>query len=464
VPISEYELIDQFGRAVDRHVASIFIGAGLSMQAGLPGWGELIKPLADSIGAGHIADMALAAEYFVQTAPGGRAVLEQHVIDGLSIVTAPHEGQVVATQLGVTDIWTTNFDPLLEVARPDAIVISADEGAAAYSTGSAVIVKMHGGYKMVGGSARWEARPVLTRGDFERYEAEHPRLWARLKATYLTRTMLFLGFSFTDPNIELLLRLARQQGTVGGNAHLAVLRRPTKPEEVAEHDLRVRDLEANGIRVCEIGDFAVLVPLLRSLQRRTRPERLFVSGSGADIQPWCDGAGAIIERFPSWQVASLGGDAGWWTTRRVGLLRQNAGTYDPEMLRLYFRRKTGEPPPDILTDRIGTAVFSQHDRRPLVDEAIEGCRATLILGGGARTSEEVDLALSRGLGVVPVAASGGAARDAWAAATAPGADPGRLLLGGLPAPLDVWQRLNDVDPLVVNQAVEQLLRQAMYAA
>jgi DNA protecting protein DprA len=465
MPINAHDLVDRFGRAVDEHVASILVGAGLSVQAGLPDWGTLIRPLADKIGLTHVSDMPLAAEYFEQNASGGRGELQQHLKDGLSRVVSPHEGQVLVTQLGVNEIWTTNFDPLLEAACPDAAVITTDDEAGLYGTGGVVIVKMHGGFTVTGSSTKWRASPVITRGDFERYDVEHPRLWALLQATYLTRNMLFLGFSFTDPNIELLLRLARRQGTASGNQHLAVLRRPSNADEIAEHNLRVHDLETNGVDVCEIGDFADLVPLLLSIKRRTRVERLFISGSGDDaIKPWCDATGVVVARHPTWQVASLGGDAGWWTTRRVGIQRQSLGTYDPEVLRLYFRHKTGEPPPPILTERIGTAVFSPHDRHPLVDGVIEGCRAMVIIGGGTRTLEEVDIALERGLGVVPIAASGGAARAAWEAALAPDADPRRLLLGGHAASKEMWQKLADADELVVQQAAGLLLEQAMYSS
>lgn len=50
-----------------------------------------------------------------------------------------------------------------------------------------------------------------------------------LRASYLTRTMSFLGFSFADLNIGVLLRLARAYGTAEGDRQLAVMRRPADP-------------------------------------------------------------------------------------------------------------------------------------------------------------------------------------------------------------------------------------------
>jgi hypothetical protein len=107
-------------------------------------------------------------------------------------------------------------------------------------------------------------------------------------------------------------------------------------------------------------------------------------------------------------------------------------------------------------------VFSDSERHPLVDEVIESCRAMVVIGGGDRTAEEIDLALEDGLGVVPIAASGGAAHEAWQAATTAGGDPRRLLLGGRPADPAMWAQLDAADHYVAQQAAATLLEQAMY--
>lgn len=463
--IKRHELIERFGLAVDRHAAALFVGAGLSMQAGLPGWDALVKPLAAEIGAEQVTDMPLVAEYYEQNAGGKRPALESHLLTKLSTIKTPSRGHELISQLHVSEIWTTNFDPLLELANPTAVVVNLDSETSAIGTGQPVIVKMHGGFKVTQAGPEWQSPPVITRGDFERYEQRRPRTWTMLQASYLTKTMLFLGFSFADPNIELLLRLARRQGTQAGNQHLAILRRPptsTEPGEpgmVDEHVLRVRDLESNGVAVCEIADFADLVPVVEALQLRTRPSRLFVAGSGkhAEEHDWCDRVGEVLARQPGWQVASLAGDAGWWTTQRVSIQRKAYGTYQAEDLLLYFRKLTGASAPS-MDDRVGTAVYSDKERHPLVDDVIADCRAMVVIGGGNRTLEEVQLARAAGVGVVPLAASGGAALDAWDNAT-----KSDKMLGGRPAPDQIWAQLNDSDRSVAAQAVEHLLAQAMYA-
>lgn len=185
--IELHELVDLFGQAVDRHVGALFVGAGLSMQAGLPSWGTLVGPLAEAVDAETVTDMPLAAEYYEQNAPGGRSALEHHLLTELSRVTTPSPGHRLITELNVPEIWTTNFDPLLELADAKAGVINLDEETPSIGTGRRVIIKMHGGFSFTKGRAVWQSPPVTTRGDFERYEIEHPRMWAMLQASYMTR-------------------------------------------------------------------------------------------------------------------------------------------------------------------------------------------------------------------------------------------------------------------------------------
>jgi hypothetical protein len=48
------ELVEQFSRGD----GALFVGAGLSIEAGLPGWADLIRPLAQAVGGHWPADEA----------------------------------------------------------------------------------------------------------------------------------------------------------------------------------------------------------------------------------------------------------------------------------------------------------------------------------------------------------------------------------------------------------------------
>jgi SIR2-like protein len=457
VTIDRYELVGRFGAAVDAGVASLFVGAGLSTAAGLPTWNDLLVPLAAEIGvAGEFADLPLLAEYYEQNAPGRRPALETHLRNALSAYRTPAESHHLIAKLPIDEIWTTNFDPLLETAAPDASVAAQDNDALDIGTGRRTIIKMHGSLSL-DTTPTWTSPPVITRSDFEEYEDTHPRMWALLRASYLTSTTLFLGFSFADPNIDVLLRLARRYGTTAADRHLTVLRRPTDPAGVRLHELRVGDLENSGVHVCEISDFSELTPLLQAITVRTRPERLFVCGHGdkTDLQPWYDKlAVALTARPPSWELASLGEPAAWGVTSRLAELLRANNRYTPDRFRIYFEKTPGEQAP-LMASRVGTAIFTDLEQEELVGSVLDDCRALLVIGGGGRTSKEVQWALDHGVSVIPLAASGATARAVWNSSSTPPE------LGGQPFDPQVWRNLADPDPDVAVMAAMTAIDQAM---
>lgn len=467
MPLARRDLIDLFGRACDLGNGALFVGAGLSMGASLPSWGELLEaPRAESE-VPAIKDLPLMAEYVLSEGRYSRSRLEQHILEVTAAAQAtatPAMAHLV--RLPVDQIWTTNYDPLIEWTDPQlgVRVIANDDDVRLIGTSVRSIVKMHGSVTATT-PATWLSPPVITRTDYESYETEHPRMWALLRAVYLSRTMLFLGFSFSDPNIEVLQRLARLSGTATQDRHGAVLTRPADDgtDNRRRHELRVRDLEASGVLVHEIDDHAELTEILSDLVRRTRKSRLFVAGSNSeedpdpDFEQFTDALARELVDRARWETVSLGGHAGWNVTRSLGALRRAEETYDPSKLVLHYRRKEGEAPPATLDERVGTAVFSDLDRKPLVQGGLDECRAVVVVRGGSRTSQEIEWALGYGAGVIPIASSGGAAHEYWQRHR--GAPPD---LGGQPTDIEEWDRLNSPESATAARAAARLLDQAMY--
>lgn len=461
MPITRRELIEAFGSACDLGSAGLFVGAGLSAAAGLPGWASLLEaPRAESNVPPMPHDLPLMAEFILLDPTYSRERLEQHILDStLAVGVDVTDSHRALARLAVDQVWTTNYDPLIERADRAALIICSDRDVQSIGTARKTIIKMHGSIKPSGPTAQWDAPPVITRSDYETYEDKHHRLWALLRASYLSRTLLFLGFSFADPNIEILQRLARRHGTAAGDRHVAVMKRPdgSEPDDLRRHNLRVRDLEASGVRIHEVASHDDLPGLLTALVRRTRPPRLFISGSKTDenFDLACkEMARALADRI-EWEVCSLGGEAGWITTREIARIRRAEGTYDASRLVFHSRRKSG-PPPAEMDERVGTSVFDDLEREPLVHGLLDESRAVLVVGGGTRTAEEIEWATELGLGVVPFAASGGTARDYWEAQRASPPD-----LGGREIDRAAWERLGAARDIAA-RAASALLAQAMY--
>jgi hypothetical protein len=282
VTIGRGDFVERFGKAILSGNAAMFVGAGLSQAAGYPGWGQLLRPLQTRCGIPDQEDLPLVAEYIVlDSANGGRTALETHIERQLAATVPMHSSSHYdLNTLDIKEIWTTNYDRLLETAIPNAAVISNDAAVHEIASHGRSIIKMHGS---IGPQQTWEDPPVITRSDYERYANRYPRMWTVLRSTYMSRSMLFLGFSFTDPNIEVLLRLARTLGTAQRDRHIAVMKAPdlgsSTPEGQRRHNLRIADLENSGVTVHEVPDYAEIPTLLADLVLRTRPPHLFLSGS-----------------------------------------------------------------------------------------------------------------------------------------------------------------------------------------
>ena len=217
------ELITGYGHYVDERAATTLIGAGMSLRAGYRGWVQLLEPIQAELGIDIIDDMPLLAQYYVDASRDGRARLDQHIIDTFNAVGDPDPALAhrLLAQLSIDEFWTTNFDPLLERATGNAYVFAKDAELASVRVepGRRRVNKMHGSIEPPGPL-------VLTRNDYEQYPTTHPRFWQLPQAQFLTQTFLFLGFSFTDPNLELVFRLARTHTPDTPREHFAIMKEP----------------------------------------------------------------------------------------------------------------------------------------------------------------------------------------------------------------------------------------------
>lgn len=204
---------------------TLFAGAGVSMEAGLPSWTELVKRLLLATAGGELSDEQislwlertlaegpLAAAAIAKALHGDEREFEIALREALYAPFDPREygpgalaGQIAALKLELGPrlrILTVNYDGLIEAAL-EAAGASAD----AYirnepeAEGRAAVWHLHGRLMRRPTSANWRTtgRLVLTEGDYVRstYGA-YPQDWV---AECLQDTLcVFVGLSMTDPN------------------------------------------------------------------------------------------------------------------------------------------------------------------------------------------------------------------------------------------------------------------------
>lgn len=468
------EFITRFGRYVDAHAATVFVGAGLSQSSGYPGWDQLLNPLRLELGIDPMEDLPQLAQYIVDGLDDGRTRLRTRLIEAFDAVVDPVPSLALqlVSQLPIDELWTSNYDALLQSAVGDVHVFANDEDLAQLlEPGRRSVYKMHGSLDPPG-------EIVLTRDDYETYPVTHPRFWRLLQAHFLTRTFLFLGIGFADPNLELVFKMVRLFTADVTREHFAIVRRPSADSGTAEtgklFDLRMNELERVGVNVVVIDDFAEIDEIMGKLVARCRSPRVMVSGSApkelkrtstegsyptaALPLRLVDIARVIGRQFAEKGIAlvaagEIGAAVGYETMRTL----DDAGVYAHDRFTL-VRRKRDEALSSPNT-RLGQVVFTGSEPTDLRSEALSDVRAVLVFGGGAGTESEVARAEEAGLGVVPIGCTGGTAESLWRRMRQ---DLEGRQLGGRPIDGADFGRLNSDDDVEVAAAAVRLVEQAMY--
>jgi hypothetical protein len=204
-----------------------FMGAGVSVSAGAPSWSDLIDRLArrvdlpdaarESLAKRSVLDQAAflrqAFEHqFGQTADSADDVFAQAVADIVRIRRHGLAPALLAT-LRAEQAITLNYDELFERAADDAHLPRTIIGGSSRVEGPRSerwLLKLHG-------TVTDPASIVLTRDDYLGYETDRAALSALVKATLMTRHLLFVGFGLQDDHFHEIVHDVRRAtlGQVG---------------------------------------------------------------------------------------------------------------------------------------------------------------------------------------------------------------------------------------------------------
>lgn len=448
--------------------AAIFAGAGLSVPAGYVDWRELIRPLADELELKIDLedDLVGVAQFHVNSNGDNRHRLHKAVIEAISPTNPPTANHKLLAALPIQTWWTTNYDKLIETALRDAgkvvdVKSAVPQLATSRPRKQATLYKMHGDVD----------RPdeaVATRDDYERYPIDRGAFTNALAGDLVSKTFLFLGFSFTDPNLAHVLTQVRLTYKNNQRRHYAVFRRRTQltgesDEAFAHHRIRqtfaIEDLKRFNVKVLLVDEYDEITEFLSELVARYRRRTVFISASAADFTPW--GSSAVhdfAEALGGRLIASgtrlaTGIGLGVGDALLSGALREvmRSDSSIEENLILRPFPQIGNPDQRAaiwetyrkeITSHAGIALFLFGTKQG--DEGV-------VLADGME--KEFKIARAQGLAVVPVGATGGVAKvlsdqvmanpDEFIAEI--GAD-GQALIGKLTEPTENLSDL--IDPIM----------------
>lgn len=200
--------MDGLIRAYRERRLVLFVGAGVSMGLGLPSWEKLVDRMAEELG--YDPDIfrtygnAFSLAEFYRLTKGGlgdwRSAADTEWHNAAINIGDSRAHELMATST-IDRIYTTNYDRWIEKAfqhwnKPYARIANVDDIARAKSD-VPQIVKFHGDFSSDDSLVLGEA------SYFDRLQFESP-LDIKLRADVLGRSVLFVGYRLSDPNIRLL--------------------------------------------------------------------------------------------------------------------------------------------------------------------------------------------------------------------------------------------------------------------
>jgi hypothetical protein len=291
-PIDSF--IDTYVQALHDQNAAIFAGAGLSIPAGLVNWKELLRDIASDIrlDVDREDDLISVAQFHVNER-GGRYRINQALIHEFALRSKSTDNHDLLASLPIRTYWTTNYDSLIEDSlrkhgkTPD-VKSTVENLATTVPRRDAVVYKMHGDVSQ-------PDKAVVTKDDYESYESRRHLFSMALQGDLVSKTFLFVGFSFNDPNLNYILGRIRVLLGENRREHYCLLRRVQRSDfkkntdcqyARAKQDLQVKDLKRYGIIGLLVDDYTHYTDVLRRIFYRYKLARVFISGSAAEYTPW----------------------------------------------------------------------------------------------------------------------------------------------------------------------------------
>lgn len=189
-----------------------FLGAGISMSAGSPNWAGLVRALTEAVdrqfsdqekrdlaGKSTLDQAEILKDLYESEDSFNSAVVK--LVDVKSYGLAP----TLIANLPLDQAITLNYDRLFEIASNDAqqpCAVIPPRAESDDSEASRWLLKLHG-------NADDPSSIVLTRTDYLGFDANRNVLAALVKASLVTKRLVFIGFGLGDDHFHQILHDVR---------------------------------------------------------------------------------------------------------------------------------------------------------------------------------------------------------------------------------------------------------------
>lgn len=282
--------VKKFSKAIQDGNAAVFAGAGTSVDAGFVNWKKLVEPFATEIDLDieKETDLIGLTQYYINK-KRSRGSVNQEIINRFSNKHEETEVMNLLTRLPISTYWTTNYDKVIETGlsknnRRGDIKKKIDDLAVSMPDSDAIVYKMHGDV-----DSPQEA--VISKDDYERYSDKNSLFVTALRGDLVSKTFLFVGFSFEDPNLESIL--GKIKILLGENTrdHYCIQKKVSEQDyenkdeynyAKIKQELKIEDLKRYGICTVLVDDYSEIPKLVLKIEEEYLKNTIFISGSISD--------------------------------------------------------------------------------------------------------------------------------------------------------------------------------------
>lgn len=413
MPLNKEQFLNQFTRqALDERI-SLFVGAGASANAGYPSWHNLFVPLAKELGIplDGSSDYYRIAQYYSNKF--GQAELRKRINDIINKndFQSPLTNELI--DVGFTNIWTTNFDNVLELNYKNRNVLINKVFRDA-DLSNVELNKRINIYKMNGDITNPEGI-VATQKDYEAYADSHRMMLMFFKRELISSTFLFIGYSFTDYLVmDCLSEITRYLGDAAPY-HYTIM----KEDKCSPYfNYFIDDLERRyHIRVLLVNEYTDIFLVLCELNKRIRDKRVFISGAFRSFDQKIEEYSHNLSRSITSHL--LANDY-----RIVNGIGRHFGTHIIGYANEYLAKKGIKDKEKYIIVRpfVGFGEKSLEEKKRLREEVIGGCGSAIFVFGdynehspnpNSGVKEEFEISLKNHKTIIPIAYPGMRSELIW---------------------------------------------------
>ena len=289
--ISKGVLINEYAKNLKNGSASLFIGSGLSRKANYSGWKDILRNCAKEIGLDveKEKDLITLAQYYIRVKQRTQITetIKEFFSDNNGSVQNVHR---IIASLPLNAVWTTNYDTLIERAYENegvstTIITDDDSYRNINRTAKIKIHKIHGTVKEAG-------KCIIARQDYDLFPQTHDIVLSELKGEMCSNSFLFLGYSFSDTDIQhILTKIRLEYENKHPQRHFCIVEKVKRNDDENEEDYKYRttlqehyvsDMQCYGINVVLVDSYNEIEDILLSIRDKVYEKNIFISGSYDD--------------------------------------------------------------------------------------------------------------------------------------------------------------------------------------